>query len=63
MENIYKKLRGDRSQEEVAKQIGISQRTYSHYENGKREPDHKTLITIADFFDVTIDYLLGREKK
>jgi len=62
MKNIYKKLRWDRSQEEVAKKIGISQRTYSHYENGKREPDHKTLIAICDFFDVSIDYLLGRKK-
>lgn len=36
------------------------QMSISRYETGKREPDLKTLILIADFFDVSIDYLLER---
>lgn len=43
--------------------IGVSESTVSLYENGKRQPDFVTLIKIADFFDVTIDYLLGRATK
>lgn len=35
-------------------------RTYQNYEGGQREPNFSTLIALADFFDVTTDYLLGR---
>lgn len=38
-----KSLRGKRTQEEVAKQIGVSRARYSHYENGRSEPDYETL--------------------
>lgn len=40
---------------------GLAQSTISLYESGKRQPDQATLIKIADFFGVTVDYLLGRE--
>ncbi|ERI10822.1 helix-turn-helix domain-containing protein [Aneurinibacillus aneurinilyticus] len=49
-------------QEDVAKQIGIARTTYAMYEQGKREPDNETLQKLADFFKVSIDYLLGRTK-
>ncbi|MFO6495008.1 MULTISPECIES: HTH-type transcriptional regulator Xre [unclassified Bacillus (in: firmicutes)] len=59
-----KTLRGKRTQEEVAKQIGVSRARYSHYENGRSEPDYETLKKLADYYKVTIDYLLtGAEKK
>lgn len=45
----------------LAKQIGVAESTISLYENGKRQPDHETLLRLADFFKVTTDYLLGRE--
>ena len=48
------------SQQEMADIIGITQQAYSHYENGRREPDYKTLIEIADFFETTIDFLLEK---
>lgn len=47
-------------QEELAHVLGISRASLSHYEQNRREPDHETLIRIADFFQVSIDYLVGR---
>lgn len=55
-----KKLRGNRTQDEIAKAIGISRSRYSHYENDIRQPDLETLEQLADFFNVTTDWLLGR---
>lgn len=48
------------SQLEISKRLGIARTTYSGYENGTREPDIETMIKIADFFSVTLDYLIGR---
>ncbi|WP_439022639.1 helix-turn-helix domain-containing protein [Bacillus thuringiensis] len=60
IEERLKKARGKRTQEEVAKYLGISRARYSHYENGRSEPDNETLKKLADFFDISVDYLLGR---
>ncbi|MED3025257.1 MULTISPECIES: helix-turn-helix domain-containing protein [Bacillus cereus group] len=46
-------------QEDMAKQLGIARTTYAMYEQGNREPDYNTLIKLANFFEVSIDYLLG----
>ena len=56
------KVRKDKklTQAELAKQIGISQQEISRYENGIRQADYKTLIAFADYFNVSIDYLLER---
>lgn len=48
------------TQSEFAEKHGLSQQAISKYENGTREPDLKTLIMFANYYDVTIDYLLGR---
>ncbi len=48
------------TQEQLSGKIGISRATLSHYEKNRREPDYETLNKIADFFNVSIDYLLGR---
>lgn len=50
----------DLLQKEVADKLGIKANTLSGYENGTRSPDHKLLNDIADFYNVTVDYLLGR---
>lgn len=50
------------TQKEVAIDLKIAQNTLSQYETGKREPDFDTLLRIARYFDVTIDYLLGNSK-
>lgn len=40
--------------------LSINQNSVSRYETGEREADYATLIAIADYFHVSIDYLLGR---
>lgn len=49
------------TQEKTAEAINITLRAYQFYEQGKHEPSFSTLVQLADFFDVTTDYLLGRE--
>lgn len=48
------------TQEVLAKQLGIAKSTLASYEQGKRQPDFQTLDQIAQRFDVTTDYLLGK---
>ena len=48
------------SQLKLAMDLSMSQNTISRYETGVREADYKTLIRIADYFSVSIDYLLER---
>lgn len=60
-----KALRGKRgiSQLKLAMDLGLNQNSISRYESGAREADYKTLIALADYFDVSIDYLLERTDK
>lgn len=48
------------TRKELAEILSISYPALSNYENNERFPDQEMLITIADYFDVSIDYLLGR---
>lgn len=50
-----------KKQQECADAIGVTLRAWQGYEQGIREPKFKLLIEIADMFNVTTDYLLGRE--
>ena len=59
-----KKIRKERNlnQLKVAIDLNISREALSHYENGKRNPDIKTLLKMSDYFGVSIDYLIrGKE--
>lgn len=47
-------------QKDVAAAISVPLRTYQRYEYGEREPQLSTLVKIADFYGVTLDYLAGR---
>lgn len=47
-------------QKEVAEQLDITPRAYQYYEGGRRRPDYETLVSLADFLEVSTDYLLGR---
>lgn len=49
------------TQNKVASALNVSQTTFCDYENGVSNPDVKTLIKLADFFNVSIDELVGRE--
>ena len=64
VENNIKKLRKqfNISQLKLQMDTGIEQALISKYENGKRVPPTETLIILADYFDVSIDYLLARTK-
>lgn len=48
------------SQYELANRLGFSRGKLANYEQGSRQPDYETLDIIADFFNVSTDYLLGR---
>lgn len=47
-------------QKDIAKGINIPLRTYQRYEYGEREPSASVLVALADYFDVSLDYLVGR---
>lgn len=49
------------SQKRLAESLGISNVQLSRYETGDRKPDPDTIRQIADYFDVSVDYLLGRD--
>ncbi|UQZ85541.1 HTH-type transcriptional regulator Xre [Paenibacillus konkukensis] len=51
------------SQYELAEHLKFTRAQLANYEQGKREPDFETLITLADYFKVSTDYLLGRVDK
>lgn len=48
------------SQLKLSIDLNMNQNTISRYENMEREADYETLIKLADYFDVSLDYLLGR---
>lgn len=51
------------TQTEFAARLKIPNQNVSNYERGFRQPDYETLQRFADYFEVTTDYLLGREDK
>lgn len=62
--NPFKKLRENKgvSQQEVAEYLGISRQAYNFYENEKREASYEMLLKLADYFGITVDYLLTGEQ-
>lgn len=50
----------DLKQSELCEKINISKNTYVNYEQGKREPPLELIIKLANFYDVSIDYISGR---
>lgn len=65
MGNLSERMRSLRKeknlkQEELTELIGIPIRTYRRYEIGEREPTVSALWKIADFYNVSVDYLIGR---
>ena len=62
MQNNLRKLRKEKglSQSAVQMQTGIEQALISKYENGERVPPTETLMQLADFYGVSMDYIMGR---
>lgn len=60
-----KDLREDNelTQNKLAEYLHVKQNTYSQYENGQRQVPLDILCKLADFYNVTLDYLVGRTKK
>lgn len=54
------RAKAELSQEELAKHLQMARTTLAMYETDRREPDYTTLKRIADYFQVSTDYLLGR---
>ena len=50
------------TQTNIANTLHIGQSTYNRYERGVREPDHETLKKIADYFHVSLDFLLKHDR-
>lgn len=63
--DILKKLRNEKgiSQQELADRLKINRSTYARYETSTTQPDFDTLNKLANFYDVSIDYLIGRTVK
>lgn len=57
------RIKKDMTQSELGKIIGVSSSTIGMYEQNRRQPDISTLIKIADYYNVTTDFLLDREDK
>ena len=54
------RLKNNLSQKDIASKINMPQSTYNNYENGKREPTIDILTKLANFYNVSLDYLIGR---
>lgn len=62
--DIIAELRKDMylKQKDLAKYLSVSVATISHYESGTNQPDMDTVIRLADYFGVSVDYMLGRTR-
>ena len=65
MKNNLKKLRKNKGMTQIALQMatGIEQALLSKYENGERIPPTETLMRLADFYNVSMDYVMCRTEK
>jgi len=68
MTDFYKRLKEIRlsqgkTQKEIATAIGLSERNYQSFEYGEFKPSFDKLVALADFFNVSLDYLVGRTEK
>lgn len=59
-----KRIRKDKkyTQKQVATAIGTTERNYQDWEYGRNKPGFDSLIALADYFDVSLDYLVGRSE-
>lgn len=62
MHGKLRKLREDKgmAQGDVAQYLGVSRTAVTHWESGKKRPDLVNLVKLADLYNVSLDYLMGR---
>ena len=60
---LLRELRNSKkkTQQQIADYLGITRGAYSHFENGRNEPDIETLINLANYYEISLDKLLGRK--
>ena len=68
MKNLIERIKNlredhDLTQAVLASELHISQRAYAHYEGGTRKIPLDILLSLADYYDCSVDYLLGRTDK
>lgn len=56
-------LREDSDLTQIGEKLNIPQRTYAYYESGERTIPPEILIALADFYNTSVDYILGRTDK
>ncbi|MDV2683778.1 helix-turn-helix transcriptional regulator [Alkalihalophilus lindianensis] len=54
------RLNRNKTQEDIAKLLGVARTTYAMYEQGKREMDYQLLIKLADYYKVSLDFIFRR---
>lgn len=59
---LYLKRERNLLQKDIAASVGLSLRAYQYYEKGQKEPTLSVLLRLADYFDVSLDYLVGRSE-
>lgn len=57
---FYLRQKNKKTQSQMARLLGISRQAYGYYEKGEREPDSQAINLLADYFNVSTDYLFGR---
>ena len=57
------RIRNKYNQEDIAEQLGVTKQTISNWEKGKRTPDINHLIKLANIYQVTLDSLIGIDKR
>ncbi len=62
MRLIELRKRNRKTQTEVAEYLNMVQSSYQHYESERSEPNIDTLVKLADYYNVSLDYLVGRER-
>jgi len=61
MKNLKTLINRNTTQKEISKELNLSPQTLSNYLNNKTDPPIKTLINMADYFEVSLDYLCDRQ--
>lgn len=56
-------LKCHKSQQQVSNELGITRQRLNFYVTGRRQPDNEMLLVLAEYFEVSIDYLLGKTDK